>query len=170
MKKINILYFILISFFFTIKVYASENNSNHKEIANCVDENLNPCNSLNIPKDKSDINIIDNNLSKEKKKKITKKKVIKKSIKKITKKNKINIKSNSKEKKVKKSSNIVKKEKKNKLIKKKEKKKRKKQNSLLTSSKKLNKNLNLNKEMSFNEYKELLLNYSTSSEYPNIDN
>ena len=48
--------------------------------------------------------------------------------------------------------------------------KRKKQNSLLTSSKKLNKNLNLNKEMSFNEYKELLLNYSTSSEYPNIDN
>ena len=64
----------------------------------------------------------------------------------------------------------MKKEKKNELIKKKEKKKRKKQNSLLISSKKLNKNLDFNKEMSFNEFKELLLNYSTSSEYPNIDN
>ncbi len=170
MKKMNILYLILISFFLTIKVYANENNNNYKESENCVDENLNPCKSLNISKDKSDINIVDNNLSKEKKKKITKKKAVKKSIKKITKKNKINIKSNSIEKKVKKSSNIVKKEKKNELIKKKEKKKRKKQNSLLTSSKKLSKNFNFNKEMSFNEYKELLLNYSTNSEYPNIDN
>ena len=40
---------------------------------NCVDENLNPCKSLNISKDKSDKNIIDNNPSKEKKKKSTKK-------------------------------------------------------------------------------------------------
>ncbi len=170
MKKMNLLYLILITLFFTIKVYANENNSIYNESTICIDENLNPCKSSNISKDKSDINIVDNNLPKEKKEKITKKKVVKKSIKKITKKNRINIKSNSKKKKVKKSSNIVKKEKKNELIKKKEKKKRKKQNSLLISSKKLNKNLDFNKEMSFNEFKELLLNYSTSSEYPNIDN
>ena len=74
MKKMNILYLILITFFFNIKVYADENNNNYKESVNCVDENLNPCKSSNISKDKSDINIVDNNLFKKKKKKITKKK------------------------------------------------------------------------------------------------
>ena len=73
MKKMNILYLIIISFFLATKVYANENNNNHNESDACVDENLNPCKSLNISKDKSDINIVVNNLSKEKKQNYQKK-------------------------------------------------------------------------------------------------
>ena len=80
------------------------------------------------------------------------------------------MKSESIMKKVKKSSSMNKNKKKSKLIKKKEIKNKKKKDSLLTSSNKSNKNFNFNKEMSFNEYKELVIKYSTSTQYPNIDN
>ena len=53
MKQIKISYLILVSFFFATIIYANENNQG-KENVNCIDENLNPCLSLNIYKDKSD--------------------------------------------------------------------------------------------------------------------
>ncbi len=169
MKQIKISYLILVSFFFATIIYANENNQG-KENVNCIDENLNPCLSLNTYKDKSDKKIVVNNLSKDKKKKVSKNKTVKKANKNRVIKNEINIKSKSIMKKVKKSSSMNKNKKKRKLIKKKEKKNKKKKDSLLTSSNKSNKNFNFNKEMSFNEYKELVIKYSTSTQYPNIDN
>ena len=62
MKKNNILYFIILSFLFSKNIDANENNKKKTSI-NCIDENLNPCSSLEISKDKSDKKIIVNNLS-----------------------------------------------------------------------------------------------------------
>ena len=167
MKKMNLLHLILISLFFTIKVYANENNSIYNESTICIDENLNPCSSVEISKDKSDKKIIVNNASHRKKNKINQKRNVKKESKKVVKKNKKIKTSKDDEKVITKTLN--KNEKKRKLVKKKQKKNKKKEISLLTSNES-NINFNFNKEMSFNEYKELLLNYSTSSKYPNIDN
>ena len=61
MKKNNILYFIILSFLFSKNIDANENNKKKTSI-NCIDENLNPCSSLEISKDKSDKKIIVNNL------------------------------------------------------------------------------------------------------------
>ncbi len=166
MKKNNILYFIILSFLFSKNIDANENNKKKTSI-NCIDENLNPCSSLEISKDKSDKKIIVNNLSHEKKNKINQKKIVKKETKNVVKKDKKIKTSKDDEKVITKTLN--KNEKKRKLVKKKQKKNKKKEISLLTSNES-NINFNFNKEMSFNEYKELLLNYSTSSKYPNIDN
>ena len=166
MKKNNILYFVILSLLFSKNIDANENNKKNPSI-NCIDENLNPCSSVEISKDKSDKKIIVNNASHRKKNKINQKRNVKKESKKVVKKNKKIKTSKDDEKVITKTLN--KNEKKRKLMKKKQKKNKKKEISLLTSNES-NINFNFNKEMSFNEYKELLLNYSTSSEYPNIDN
>ena len=139
---------IIIFFCFVISTSASAWDSNIKE--NCVNENLDPCSASDITaknsntKSNSNINKVVTDKRIEQTKKIVNKKVIKSEKKisnKITKIDKIN---------------FVKDYNKKKLIK----------NLTNTSDKKYN----FDKNMSFDDFKTLVINYTDNSNYPNINN
>ena len=140
---------IIITLFFFI-ISTSTNAWESKEIENCVNENLDPCSILDVTsnnsnaKSNSSLNKVVIDKKSEKIKKIVNKKIIKNEKKidnKISKVDKIN---------------LVKKNNKKKLIK----------NLTNTSDKKYN----FDKDMSFDDFKTLVINYTDNSNYPNIDN
>ena len=152
MKKICLLLFLAsCSSMLTSSANAWETNEQSNITIKCINENLDPCSSLETSSNKSNQNS-DLDLDKAVKKK--KKKVVKK---KVTKKKKKVVK-----KKVTK--------KKKKVVKKKVAKKKKKDIFLKTSSNKSNTNFDFDKDTSFEEFKTLLTEYSNISDYPNIDN
>ena len=161
MKKILILFCVVfLLLLVNLKVYSNDDNK-LQIIINCIDENLNPCSShdeLTHSVNKSYGKIKENKLSKDKSKK---EKIIKKKI----------VKSIS-TKKIKKKKEFVKNKKaeKHKKLPKKKKKNKEKNNYLMTKSNKSNHNIDSNKNMSFDDFKNLLIDYSISSKYPNIDN
>ena len=140
MKKICLLLFLA----FCSSMATSSANAWESNITiECIDENLDPCSSSDISSNKSNENS-DLDLDKavtKKKKKVVKKKVTKKKKKKVSKKKK-----------------------------KKVAKKKKKDISLKTSSNKSNTNFDFDRDISFEEFKTLLTEYSNISDYPNIDN
>ena len=141
MKKICLLLFLAsCSSMLTSSANAWETNEQSNITIKCINENLDPCSSLETSSNKSNQNS-DLGLDKAVKKK--KKKIVKK---KATKK------------------------KKKKVIKKKVAKKKKKDIFLKTSSNKPNTNFDFDRDISFEEFKVLLINYTNNSDYPNIDN
>ena len=140
MKKICLLLFLAsCSSMVTSSANAWETNEQSNITIKCINENLDPCSSLETSSNKSNQNS-DLDLDKAVKKK--KKKVVKK---KVTKKKK-------------------------KVVKKKVAKKKKKDIFLKTSSNKSNTNFDFDRDISFEEFKVLLINYTNNSDYPNIDN
>ena len=117
----------------------------------CFNENLDPCSSSETlsSKSKEDSEVDLDKVLDKKKEKVAKKKIEKK-----------------KEKVVKKKKKIVKKK-----IKRKEKKIVKVKNIFLrTSSIKSDKDFDFDRDISFEDFKTLLINYTDNSDYPNIDN
>ena len=155
MKKICLLLFLAsCSSMVTSSANAWETNEQSNITIKCINENLDPCSSLETSSNKSNQNS-DLDLDKavkKKKKKVAKKKVTKK----------------KKEKKVVKKK--VTKKKKKKVVNKKVAKKKKKDIFLKTSSNKSNTNFDFDRDISFEEFKVLLINYTNISDYPNIDN
>ena len=141
MKKIYLLLFLSSCLsMVTSSANAWETKAKSNITIECINENLDPCSSLETSSNKSNQNF-DLDIDKAVKKK--KKKVVKK---KVTKKKK-------------------------KVAKKKITKKKKKQDIFLkTSSNKSNTNFDFDRNISFEEFKVLLINYTNNSDYPNIDN
>jgi len=166
MKKICLLLF----FAFCLSIVASSSNAWESNLTiKCINENLDPCSSSDISSNKSNENS-DLDLDKavtKKKKKVVKKKVTKKKKKKVVKKK---VTKKKKKKVVKKKVTKKKKKKVSKKKKKKVAKKKKKDISLKTSSNKSNTNFDFDRDISFEEFKTLLTEYSNISDYPNIDN
>ena len=139
---------IIIFFCFIVSTSSSAWDSNIKE--NCVNENLDPCSTSDIAaknsntKSNSKLNKIFIDKKIDETKKIVNKKVIK-SEKKI----------NNKMTKIDKI-NFVKEYNKKKLT-----------NNLTNAS---DKKYNFDKNMSFDDFKNLVINYTDNSNYPNIDN
>ncbi len=152
MKKIYLLLFLAsCSSMVTSSANAWETNVQSNITIECINENLDPCSSLETSSNKSNMNSdldIDKAV-KKKKKKVAKKKVTKKKKKVVKKK-------------------IAKKKKK--VVKKKIAKKKEKDIFLKTSSNKSNTNFDFDRDISFEEFKVLLKNYTNNSDYPNIDN
>ena len=164
MKKIYLLLFLAsCSSMVTLSANAWETNAKSNITIECINENLDPCSSLETSSNKSNQNF-DLDIDKAaKKKKVVKKKVTKKK-KKVVKK-----KITKKKKKVAKKK-VTKKKKKVAKKKTAKKKKKKKDIFLKTSSNKSNTNFDFDRDISFEEFKVLLINYTNNSDYPNIDN
>ena len=142
MKKVTLLIFLTFCSFIGISSTSAWESNITIE---CINENLDPCSSSDISSntsnENSDIDLI---------KPVKKKKEVAKE------------KTNKKQKKV-----IKKKTKKNK---KKIAKKEKKDISLKTSSNKSNTNYDFDSDISFEEFKVLVINYTNNSDFPDINN
>ena len=147
-KKYQTLFLVLFLILITKYVYAWESNLK----TGCINENLDPCSSLDVSSGKSAENT---ELNLDKDKEFNDKKEIKKRKKKVVKKNKEK-KINITKKKIKKKKKIVKRKKKNIF------------NRLLSN--KTDKNINFNKNKSFESFKTTLIEYNNNTDYPNIDN
>ena len=159
MRK-NSLIIIITSLFFISVTCSNAWESKIKE--HCVNENLDPCSTPDVVSNNYNIGSNSNNVNIEKKikksKKIINKKVIqsndnmnKAKSKKIVNKNEIN----DKMKKIQKI-NLVKKNNKKKITK--------------NLPYKQDTNYNFDKNMSFNDFKALVINYTDNSNYPNLNN
>ena len=132
----------------------------------CINENLEPCSSKVSQSKKIDVDLKNQTINSLKKNDINK---IIKEKKTVTEINLIG-------KKVKKNDNKPKIEKKvklnykNKMTKDSKEVKIKKKISLIETSNNSNKVTNFDNQMSFDQFKNFLINYSKSSDYPNIDN
>ena len=173
MKKIFISIKIIILFFtLNLNVYSKDSNNYSKIMIDCIDENLNPCNSKDKLKNNTTKKIKVKNLVNEK---LTKdKKILNKNkneniLTPAKKENKKKISINKKEPKKKKILNNNEKKIYKKIVKKKENKK-KKNTSPTTLAKKSKVSFNFDKELSFENFKNLLIKYSSSSKYPDINN
>ena len=154
MKKICLLLFLAsCSSMLTSSANAWETNEQSNITIKCINENLDPCSSLETSSNKSNQNS-DLGLDKAVKKK--KKKIVKKKVTKKKKKKKVVKKKVTKKKK--------------KVVNKKVAKKKKKDIFLITSSNKSNTNFDFDRDISFEDFKVLLINYTNNSDYPNIDN
>jgi hypothetical protein len=151
MKKIYLLLFFA---FCTFVITSPANAWESKITLECINEKLTPCSS-------SDVSYIESNENPnlDSDKVIKEKKIVKK---KVDKKKRKQIKDKKKKKIVKKKAN-----KKKKIL---VKNKKKKNIFVKSSSKKSSKNLDFDQDISFDEFKALVLNYNKGSEYPNIDN
>ena len=163
MIKINNFFFITL-FLSVLPVLAYSWET--KIILGCINENLEPCSSKVSQSKKIDVNLKNHTINPLKTNDINK--VIKEK-RTITEENLIG-------KKVKKNDNKPKIEKKvklnykNKMTKDSKEVKIKKKISLIETSNNSNKVTNFDNQMSFDQFKNFLINYTKGSDYPNIDN
>ena len=158
MKKIFLLFFV--AFFLNIKSSSTIAWESNMKIG-CIDENLNTCTSKEFSSDtsttsnaNSDLDLV-KEVKKIKENKINEKRIIKKKKEKIVKKQ-VN-------KNKKKSNKKIKKEKKKNIV-----KKKKFFSSLNNSFIKSNTNIDFDRDISFDEFKEMIIYYTENSDYPDI--